>query len=369
MRIQVLSTHALFDNRINRHLNTLVNRGYRVCYINASKATLHASNSYSSNVELIHINEPFIMKNIKGIMRAYQIMAKEINNSDACIVHIHDPVLIPLLFLAKKKGKKTVYDRHESYEKTKGISSTIATLFERLFTKYIDGIVYVNMAQLGYIEKLRGIRTKMIPNYQSLSSYTRYLNPKKIGDSVTVIYVGSLSERTRNIILMLDVMDVILSEVPAVKFILGGDIKDITVKDKVSTMKQHANFQYKGIMKYENVIDETLKADIGLYFAKDRENNFMSSPNKVYEYMLAGVALVGMGTFMHAEEINGSAGRVFDYTATKEEIASYIVTLIRNKQMLLKLKENAKAIGQKYTWESVEELYFDLYDELINIHA
>lgn len=371
MKIQVFSTHPLYDNRIKRHISTLTKYGYKTTYINSSQL-FDSANDKFENVKLIHITESFEKNNIKGVIKAYKVMLKQIKEGQASIVHVHDPLLIPLLYYSKLKHKITIFDKHESYEKGKGLNAHIGSLFEKLFVKYIDGVVYVNEAQLDYIGKLGYKHMKMIPNYQSIESFKEVsqnpINMISHNHYIKIIYVGTLSEISRNTLLMLDVMDDVLSSNSNVKFILGGNISEDEVRKKVELMKSnHSNFEYRGVMRHSEVIAETLNSDIGLYFAKDTDNNFRSSPNKVYEYMLAGIALVGMGNFMHYKEIDNNAGKVFEYSASKYKIIDFVQSLINNAEKLNEFKINAKKLGIKYSWESVEDRYIDLYEEIAKI--
>jgi glycosyltransferase involved in cell wall biosynthesis len=363
LKVQVFSIHELFDNRINRHLNTLLKKDIQVIYVNASNSK-KSDFELKDRVELHHINENFVKDNLKGVFKAWIFMKKQLKKGNADILHVHDPLLIPLLYYAKKMGKVTIYDKHESYEKSKGIGAKLGVLFEKYYINYIDGVVYVNEQQEKYINELNYKAMKLIPNYQSLASYNVAPN-KEVENTINIIYIGSLSDVTRNILLMLDVIDRVLEKCPQVNCTIGGLANEEPVIKKLSNISaKHKNFKYNGTMKYSDVITTTVNSDIGLYFAKDDPNNYKSSPNKVYEYLIAGVALVGMGDFMHIDEINESAGKVFPYVANPLEISEYIISLVNDKSKIKHFKENAKKIGGKYTWESVEGRYFDLYDEI-----
>lgn len=361
MKIQVFSIHPLVDNRINRHIKTLLKSKYTVEYVNASRSK-EQDFELKSQLVLHHIDEPFIKTNLKGVISAWHSMRIYLKKGNADIIHIHDPLLIPLFYYAKKLNKGTVYDKHESYEKIKGINARIGALFERIFIRYIDGIVYVNEQQRLYLDNITKKNKLMIPNYQSLEAYSVQKN-RSDDNILQIIYIGCLAETTRNIMLMLDVMNEVLERCHNVKFIVGGANNDEIIKNKMQYLSnKFSNFEYKGAMKYSDVIETTVNSDIGLFFAKDIPNNQHSSPNKIYEYMIAGIPLVGMGNFMHADEIDGYAGKVFNFNVNRDEIVAYLISLIQNPNKIKYFKENAHNFGNKYTWESVEERYKEMYD-------
>ena len=364
MKIQVFSIHPLFDNRINRHLTTLLKNNHQVEYINVSKSNKREF-ELGTKVILHHINEPFVKSNFKGVIKAWFILHKYLMKGNADIVHIHDALLIPLLYYAKKMNINTVYDKHESYETMGGINARIGTIFEKIFIKYIDSVVYVNEQQRKYIDNMGYKLTRMIPNYQSTETYN--IEKKQTDDDkrIQIIYIGSLKETDRNILLMLDIMDEVMDNCPNIKFIVGGSTDNKQISNKILYLSHKFNgFEYKGVMKYSDVIDTTVNSDIGLLFAKDCPNNQASSPNKIYEYMVSGVALVGMGNFMHANEINEYAGKIFSFNTERNEISSYIISLIKDIEQLNRFKENANIMGKKYTWESVEGRYQEIYETI-----
>lgn len=364
MKILVISIHNLFDNRINRHMTTLIKKGHIVEYFNISKSNKE-NFEYIDDVKLTHINTDFSKNNLIAVIRALRVARKTISNSDSQIVHFHDPLLLSLSKFCKKRGKKVVFDKHESYETIKGLNGRISSLLERKYSRYIDGVVYVNTNQLKYLEYIGYKMKSMIPNYQLKSSYS--LPRNSLRNRIRFIYIGSLSNETRNTSLMLNVMNRILEDNQNVEFILGGRIIDDEVKAIIDYMVlKRKNFEYKGVVKYSTVITDTINSDIGLYFAKDVPNNFMSSPNKIYEYLLSGLAIVSIGSFTDSQIINQSCGRVFDYSVKEQDLIDYISLLINDRKLLKKLKIVSQELGNKYTWESVEDNYIIMYTDLLS---
>lgn len=366
MKIQVFSIHPLFDNRIGRHFNTLLKNKYEIEYVNASVSNVEEFEQ-NSNIKLHHIKEPFIKSNIKGILKAWRKMCYLVKNSEADIVHVHDAVLIPLLYFAKKKNRITVYDKHESYEKINCFNARVGTMFERIFKKYIDGVIYVNNQQEEYLDYLGFKIKKMIPNYQSVEAFNTQQSEIKTDKEVQMVYIGSLSQVDRNISLMMNVIDKVMDKCPEAKCIIGGTTDDEEIRNKIADLSnKYKNFEYKGLVKYSDVASITVNSDIGLYFARECPNNHLSSPNKIYEYMIAGVAIVGMGDFTHADKINENAGRVFGFDVVCEEIAECMIDMINNFDKLQEYKLNSKNMGNKYTWESVEGRYIEVYNMIKN---
>lgn len=367
MKVQIFSIHPLIDNRINKHINTLLKNDYEVEYVNVSDMN-KCNFIHLSNVKLTLYKKWFNNRSIINMISIYTFMLKELFRSDSNIVHIHDTYLLPLLLVAKIMGKKTVYDKHEIIEKSKGIYSILFTLFEKIFGRFIDAIVYVTQQQEPFIDRANYKYSVHIPNYQSIKDYNIKEFTPTYGEYTTLVYIGSLSEKDRRTLLMLDVFEKCMKGSKNIKCVLGGKIAQIEIEERKEFLEKNypTQFKYLGYISYEKVIEETKKADVGLLFFKDDPITHYSSCNKLYEYLMCGLVFVGVGKFILEEEIKRlGAGRIFDFETSSDEISNYVLDLIINKEELLKIRCVSYELGMNYSWESIENRYLELYDVLM----
>ncbi|EOT2902266.1 glycosyltransferase [Clostridium perfringens] len=368
MKILLLSIHPLIDNRINKHIGTLLKNGYCIEYINVSEDNI-SNLGLERKIKLENINKNFDLHKPFSIMKIYKDIKKYIKNSDAKIVHIHDIFLLPLVPYIRRSGKKVVFDKHESFEKINAVSAKVITFYERIIAKKIDGIVYTADQQLNFIKKNKYKRYIQVPNYQEISKYSSIKISKKNKENFTVVYIGSLSTKDRDILLLLNVFENLIYKNKSINCILGGKIFHDEVKSKVIDLsnKYKENFKYLGVIPYDEVVKINKKADIGLLFFKDDPNTYNSSSNKLYEYLLSGTIFIGVGKFILGDEIKESnAGNIFDFDTREEKISEYILNIIRNENKLNEMKKNAYNLGVNYTWESIEKRYINLYEEILN---
>lgn len=365
MRVQVFSIHKLYDNRISRHLSTLVKNNITTEYVNIS---LSKKNDFElvNVVSLKHINHDFNKKHPIRVLYYITKMKKYIREFCPEIVHIHDPLLLPITRYINKKECKIVFDKHESFEKISGLNGQISKILEKMYRKKIDAVIFVNSSQQEYLLKLNYTTIAMIPNYQSKSIFS--LNNKNNYNNINIIYIGSLSEKTREISLMLSIIEKVLAKYQHVHFKLGGMVEDAFTQETINRLSATypKSFKYLGVIKYSEVVSHTIESDIGLYFAKNTPNNQFSSPNKIYEYMISGLAIIGIGNFTNSKEITGKCGKVFDFEFDIDSITNYFYELIDNPNMLNEMKRNSLLMGESYTWESVENRYIDIYNHITN---
>lgn len=360
MRVLVLSIHPMGDNRIMKQIGTLEKKGIAVEYINISKRDYYLARNKQNN-RFHNLNIDFSKKNILLIPLCYLFIVIYIKNRNFDVIHVHDPLLLPITIFIDKA--KIVYDRHESFEKVKGINPRISSLFENYFSKYLDGIVYVNNEQFEYVKNLKIKFCCMVPNYPLKSSFT--YTQVKDNNGIGLIYAGMLSEESRNILMMLDIIDKVLGSSKDAYCIIAGPCDDKRVLSRISNLKRkHVRFSYLGNIPYSEVVEKYKTSDIGLYFVKDTPNNKNSSPNKIYEYLMSGLAIIAMAKLLNCDEINNKAGKIFPYSEDIDSISSYIVELINSRAKLNEYKNNAKLLGEKYIWENVEGNYLKLYNQI-----
>lgn len=360
MKIIVISSHPLQDNRISKMIKS-VTKNNEIIYINVSTQQSIANNWFK-NIKIIKYNLDFdrhsIIKDIFVLKKIARIIKKERPD----IVHVHDPYFIPLFRAAKKMGVKTVYDKHEAYEVIKGFAGKTGAICEKIFYKEIDGIVYVTKSQEEYINGFKYKSKKLIPNYQSQSAFSRITKDNHEG--IKLFYAGDLSDVSRNTTLMLKLVDSVLKQYKYVSCIIAGKTNDPNIKSLIKKMEENDNFKYVDYMLYDDVIRETVNSDIGLYLTKYDKNNIGSSPNKINEYLLAGIVVFSQGRFNDWNVIDGYAGRVFDYSDSLDSMKMELIKIIENPTLMRQMKNNSFEIGKTRTWESIENRYLELYKEI-----
>lgn len=71
MKILLLSIHPLIDNRINKHIGTLLKNGYCIEYINVSEDNI-SNLGLERKIKLENINKNFDLHKPFSIMKIYK---------------------------------------------------------------------------------------------------------------------------------------------------------------------------------------------------------------------------------------------------------------------------------------------------------
>ena len=104
----------------------------------------------------------------------------------------------------------------------------------------------------------------------------------------------------------------------------------------------------------------------GLVTFHDSPNHVDAQPNKMFEYMSAGLPVIASNFPLWASIINGNKCGICIDPLDPNQISKAINTLVDNPELAQYLGENGrKAVISKYNWHVEEQKLLELYKELI----
>jgi glycosyltransferase involved in cell wall biosynthesis len=125
--------------------------------------------------------------------------------------------------------------------------------------------------------------------------------------------------------------------------------------------------ELKGMLLPQDLDTIARKATIGLNLvAKEGLNQYYSLANKFFDYMQAGLPQVSMN-FPEYRAINNEheVAVLIDDLST-ESVAATINSLLRNKPLQNKLRENCLRARKIYNWQNEEKKLADFYGRIFN---
>ncbi|WP_078555870.1 glycosyltransferase [Bacillus alkalicellulosilyticus] len=191
--VHISTVHHPFDPRIyHKECKSLKKAGYDVnLIVTATDVEIN-----SSSIPIIHLKKHNnrLLRMLFSTTEAF-IKAKR---SKADYYHIHDPELLPVAWLLKKKNNVVIYDVHEDYETSiaqknyipklfrKGISK-VYSIVEAFFSKKLE----ICLAEKYYREKYsKGI---CILNYPILNQELLNNKPYDMPIQSKVLYTGNVT--------------------------------------------------------------------------------------------------------------------------------------------------------------------------------
>lgn len=296
--------------------------------------------------------------------------------------HAHDlPMVLPALLAAKFHRAPIVYDAHELYAEM-GMHSPRFARFWRVIDRWVssrvDRVIAVNQSRADIMVEELGSRPPLIvPNLPILPAKSDF--PKR-DDSPLREFVRSRIDEPRPILLYQGVLasgralEQILEAVPKVRipFILVLLGHRTAYLDRLLEIVRERGLS--GRVLYHPGVDSdqlpayTVGADAGLVvYARTPLNNYLCAPNKLFEYCMAGVPVIGCN-FPEVRRVldESPVGEMFD-VESPASIAVAIDRLLGDADRLRQARQATEGVRERHHWGvaqlELERLYAGLFEE------
>lgn len=292
------------------------------------------------------------------------------NNIKVDVIHSHDlNTLSAGVKLAKALHAKLIYDSHELYNEMAGrkqLDKNFGYYLENKLMAYVDHLIVVNPYVQDEFEKRYGKKPTVIlqntPIFNidvprdGLESFRERYNLNE--RDILLLYQGGVNPH-RGIEETIRAIGLLPSEYKLI--IMGnGMIKTELIK-MVAVLGLNERVFFYDQVPAEDVLYYTKQAHIGLVMYRNTsKNNFYSTPNKIFEYMLAGIPAVA-SNHPGKSYIVEKEGTGICTEENPADIAEAVKKIIGNYDFY---RSNCLANRMKYTWDTEKEKLINLYHSL-----
>jgi glycosyltransferase involved in cell wall biosynthesis len=298
----------------------------------------------------------------------------------ADVYHFHDPELLPWgLLLHWVTRKPVIYDSHEYLREDistkhwiprqiRGPLSRFADWFEKRVAKRLSAVVTVT-EDMG--ERFRAFqpRVAVVRNLPPASARPTADEGERKPD---VVYAGLLNA-ARGLDILYETARVVHEAHPETRFRMIGNVEwhevDPALQEKTAGEWQAVGVDFVGTVPFEEVAPLLARGSIGWLPRSPHDlNNLLAWPNKLVEYMAAGLPIVASDLPTQAAVIaEAGCGVVVDAISPAAHAAAI--------NELLDNPERARALGSagreasetKFTWEAEAQKLQALYRELCQL--
>jgi glycosyltransferase involved in cell wall biosynthesis len=279
--------------------------------------------------------------------------------------------LLPNYLISKIKGIPLIYDSHEYFTEVpelvnrKRVQKIWKSIECWIFPK-LKNVITVNDSIADLYENEYGIRPKVVRNIPLSRKLIKSKTREELGlptDKFILILQGSGINIDRGTEEMVEAMQYIHKAILLI--VGGGDVIGI-LKRKVDELSIHDKVIFKPKQLYQDLMQYTANADIGLTLDKDTNLNYrFSLPNKLFDYIHAGIPVLASPL----PEINKIIDHynIGDFIPSHDpkQIAQKVNEIIENKEIIAVWKKNIKFAIQDLSWETEEHMLKQVYGKYV----
>lgn len=308
----------------------------------------------------------FVTKSLK-FLEWMAVILLRYRKQDVRVVNCHSLSVLPLGVAFKLLKRSTlVYDTHELETETDGLGSVRKLLFkvlEAMLIPFVDFTVVVSDSIAAWYRNRYGLKNIEViknvpyrPKESGQASRKSLLREKfhLAEDDIVFLYQGVL-EKSRCIE---PILSGFLNPLPKkhIVFLGYGDLEAV-IQEHAS---KHSNIHFHPAVKPDELQSYTEGADVGFALLEDCLNNRCALPNKLYQYLFAGLPVI-TSDFPEMGRIIDEYGCGWKVSADERSLQE-LVNRITSEEILLK-SANAIACHELLGWEAEEKKLLRIYWE------
>jgi len=363
------SVHLPFDGRVfHRAARSLARAGYEVVLL-----ARHDKEEVVEGVRLVPLPEPKsrLHRMTKVLWRLYRLAVRE----DADVYHFHDPELLIVGLLLKRRGKRVIWDVHEHYPNAildkfylprplRRLISVSFDRFERAAVRFFDYVIYTTPS-VGQRYRTMKVRSGPVENYPILRlSETVERRPQE-----RIIYLGAMA-RMRGLVEVVQAFALVAAEHPTWELDLVGLCRPASFEQELRALAKKLGVETKvkftAWVPYEEKERLSAQASMGIITYLPYANNTSCLPNKLFDYMLVGLPVVASDFPLYREVVESCHCGLLVDPARPEAIAGAMTYLIEHPQQARRMGENGRqAVLETYNWEKESRRLLQVYEAVL----
>lgn len=345
------SNHQPFDTRIFlKQCRTLATAGYKVYLV-----VPHSESLTRDGVQIEAVPVPNSRR--ERMLRTTRLVLKQARLLDADVYHIHDSELIPAGWILKLSGKQVIFDAHENRPKQilskdwiptilRPLVAGVTRIIERLSGSVFDLIIAATPSIATTFPRNRTVLVQNYPIQDELVSAATIAFAERRED---ICFVGGITD-IRGAREMVQAIG-LLSSKPNSRLKLAGLISPPGYEAQLKQLEGWSRVDWLGQLQREEVRNLLAECRAGLILYQPEPNHTDAQPNKLFEYMSAGLPVIASDFPLWRNIIEAAdCGVVVDPT-DPEAISDAMEQLLSDPLRSQAMAENGKkAVQNIYNW-------------------
>lgn len=348
------------DQRVNRTCLTLQESGYDVLLVGRqmNKSLPLPQRPYQTK-RMKLLFETGILFYLEFQLRLWLVLL--FNKADLLFANDLD-TLMPNYIVSKLKGSKLIYDSHEYFTGVPELQKHPAKqrtwkLVEKMFIPKLKYMFTVNESIAGLYHEEFGIEVKVMRNLPLRREMPATISRKALNlpeDKNILLLQGAGINVERGSEEAIEAMQYIDN---TLLLIIGGGDAINSLKELATKLQLNDRVKFIAKLPFEELMQYTVLADIGLTLDKDTNINYRYSlPNKLFDYIHAGLPILASPLIEVKKIIDTyQVGECID-SHNPKDIATKAQAMLADKIKLALYKTNAMKASETLCWENEKQV-------------
>jgi len=370
-RVFVSVSNDLFsDMRVDKICNTLVSMGFEVTLVGRKlpdSLELSPRNYQTKRIKLIFKKGALFYAELNLRLFFYLLFKKQ-----GVLLSNDLDTLLANYWVSKLRGSELVYDSHEYFTevpelKEGSFSKNTWLKIERFIFPKLKS-VYTVCDSIAYTYKEKyGVDVKVVRNIPRRKEKVNYVSRAELGlpsDKHILLLQGAGINLDRGAEEMVEAMKYLPINYLFV-IVGGGDVFE-KLKEIIATNQLESKVLIKGKIPYQELVQYTHAADLGLSLDKNTNLNYeYSLPNKLFDYLHHETPVLASNLTEIRKIIEEHEVGWILKNHNPETIANQIQEIFEDMSNFEKKKRNTSAAAEKLTWENEELVLKQIYASLV----
>lgn len=290
------------------------------------------------------------------------------HKSDVLVSNDLDTLLANYLVNKFKRKSTLIYDSHEYFIGVPEIQNKpsvkkVWQTIERFTLPKVDKMYTVNDSIANLYKKEYGIPIEVVRNIADPKAIKNKLTKEALGlplNKKIVIIQGAGINIDRGAEEAIEAIKLIPDTV--LIFVGNGDVIPL-LKVQVEKEKLEEKVIFYGKRSYEELMNFTMHADLGLSIDKNTNINYQFSlPNKIFDYIHAGIPLLVSNLTEIAKIVTTYEIGEITYSHDPIELAEKMKNVLFDETKSNFYKENTKLAAKELTWYNETKVLDKIYE-------
>nr|BBH95691.1 hypothetical protein KTA_38900 [Thermogemmatispora argillosa] len=376
------------DVRVMRAATALSAAGCQVSIVDLESRDKPAcENLQGISLHHVRLAPDFFSSRFKrqALLRAATIFVRslwQVLKTDADLYHAHDVAALPACYLASRlRRKPLIFEAHEmpleehplsSMSRGRRLLHHMLALLVKVMIPASDGVITVSPPIVEELQRRYRLRrlalVRNIPPYQKVARTRRLHEALGLAPQMRVALYQGRFQANRSLDLLVRAARYLDPEIVIV--LLGKGLGNAAEELERLIAQEQVGDRVKLLpaVPYRELLSWTASADLGLLIASpDYSLNVrMFLPNKLFEYIMAGVPVLTSALPAVVELVERyGLGQVVN-ELTPEAIAQAINGMLSHPETLTAMRRNAlQAAANELHWEKEQQSLLDLYQSIV----